>query len=48
MSNIFALIVVWIMALAGIAITLFFTLGIFAVIIWKIYRKVKYGYSLYQ
>lgn len=48
MSNILSIILIGIMGLFGISTTLFFTLGIFAVIIWKIYRKIRYGYSLYQ
>ena len=32
----------------GILTTLFAYIGIIAIIVWKIYRKIRFGYRLYD
>ena len=46
MSNIFTIIILVIMAIIGGFSTLYVALSLPAVIIWKIYRKIRYGYKI--
>lgn len=48
MSGILDTILMIFLFILGVLPTLYLTLSIPAVIVWKIYRKVKYGYSLYE
>ena len=46
MGHILTVIMVVIMAIIGGGSTIFLVVSLPAVIIWKIYRKIKYGYKL--
>ena len=46
MGHILTVIMVVIMAIIGGGSTIFLVISLPAVIIWKIYRKIKYGYKL--
>ena len=46
MNQIFSYIVFGIMAIMGGGTSLFLVISLPAVIIWKIYRKIKYGYKI--
>ena len=46
MTNILLYIMIGIMALIGGGSSIFLVIALPAVIIWKIYRKIKYGYKL--
>lgn len=48
MSDIFVNIIMGILILIGILPTVYCVVAFPAVIIWKIYRKIKHGYSLYD
>ena len=46
MGNILTIIMIIFMAVIGGGSTIFLVVSLPAVIIWKIYRKIKYGYKL--
>lgn len=46
MNSVFLYIIVAFMALVGGGSTIAMVIGIPAVIIWKIYRKIRFGYSI--
>lgn len=46
MSRIISYLILGIMAVLGGGSTLYLLISLPAVIIWKIYRKVKYGYKI--
>ena len=46
MNQIFSYIIFGIMAIMGGGTSIFFFISLPAVIIWKIYRKIKYGYKI--
>ena len=46
MGQIFTVIMIIFMAVVGGGSTIFLVISLPAVIIWKIYRKFKYGYRL--
>ena len=46
MNQIFSYILFGIMAIMGGGTSLFLVVSLPAVIIWKIYRKIKYGYKI--
>ena len=46
MNQIFLYIIVGIMAIMGGGTSLYLVISLPAVIIWKIYRKIKYGYKI--
>ncbi len=48
MSSIFSVIMMILLAVVGGFPTIAITVCIPVIIIWKIYRKLKYGYSLYR
>lgn len=48
MGNIISIMMMIIIALVGGVPTIAITACIPAMIVWKIYRKVKYGYSIYR
>lgn len=46
MNQIFTIILIIIMGLVGGLSSIFLVISLPAVIIWKIYRKIKFGYKL--
>lgn len=46
MKQIFSYLIFGIMAIMGGGTSLFFVISLPAVIIWKIYRKIRYGYKI--
>ena len=46
MTNILFNIIIVIMAVLGVLLSLSFVISLPAIIIWKIYRKIRYGYKL--
>ena len=48
MGNIFDIVTVGLLFLIGGVPSIILTLSVPVVLGWKIYRKIKYGYSLYQ
>ena len=46
MNQIFYYLILGIMAIMGCGTSLFLVISLPAVIIWKIYRKIKYGYKI--
>lgn len=46
MNQIFSYIIVGIMAIMGVGTTLYLVISLPVVIIWKICRKIKYGYKI--
>ena len=48
MSNVFTMILVGLMGLIGGLSSIYLLVSIPAIIIWKIYRKIRYGYSMYD
>lgn len=46
MNQIISYLIIGIMAIVGGGPTLYLLVSLPAVIIWKIYRKVKYGYKI--
>lgn len=46
MNQIFSYIIFGIMAIMGGGTSLFLVISLPAVIIWKIYRKIRYGYKI--
>ena len=46
MEQIFSYLIFGIMAIMGGGISLFLVISLPAVIIWKIYRKIRYGYKI--
>ncbi|MGN0245787.1 MAG: hypothetical protein ACI4DK_07460 [Lachnospiraceae bacterium] len=48
MSNILTMVMLVIMGIVGGLSSIVLVLSFPAVLIWKIYRKIRYGYSLYD
>ena len=46
MNQIFSYVAIGIMAIMGGGTSLFLLISLPAIIVWKIYRKIKYGYKI--